>query len=98
MVVQSTVWHVIDLPGQGSRPRHVNHTLGIKQVGLHQWIRGIDKTHTIRYEAVSVEIGFERRGRDAPYALIILLHEQRLRVLAFEQDLFGVWIPEPEGN
>src|SRR5208337_677951 len=98
MVVDDAVWNVIDLPRQGGRSGHVHGTLGVKQVGFHQVVRGVDQADPIGLKRVTVEIRVQRIGSDTPNTLLVFLHGQRLCTLAGKQDLLSIGSAEAESN
>lgn len=77
MMVDFAPRHIIDFPGQGPRPRHVNFALRVEQVRLDQPVRWIHQSHSIGDKGVTVIVGTQWTCGCAPDTLIVALHCNR---------------------
>ena len=98
VVMNFAMRNVGDFPGK-RWPADVHFAGAIKEIWLGAVVGRIEEADAVGNEGVTVIIGSERIGGDAPYALIIFLHGHGLgRAFDLDGNFFRVGIAEAKGD
>src|SRR5260370_41923413 len=98
MVMNFAMGSVGGFPGK-RWPGDVHFIGAIKEIWLGAVVGRIEEADAVGNEGVTVIIGSERIGGDAPYVLIIFLHGHGLgRAFDLDGDFFRVGSTEMEGD
>src|SRR6267154_524477 len=98
MVMNFAVRNAGDFPGK-RWPGDVHFAGAIKEIWLGAVVGGVEEADAVGNEGVTVIIGSEWIGGDAPYALIIFLHGHGLgRAFDLNRNFFRVGIAEAKGD
>ena len=98
VMMNLTMWDIIQFPGQRGRPGNVHRILRRQQIRLQQGIRRINQAHPVGDERVPVVVRTERCGGDAPDALVVFLHGNCFCSFARNLHLHRIRRAEAEGD
>src|SRR5262249_37299033 len=78
VVMKFAAWYVVGFPSEAGGTRDVEFTCAIEKIGFDGVIGGIEIGHTVHLKGIAVKIGSQRSRGNAPQALVVSLHGQRI--------------------